>query len=146
MNIANERPWKAPREKERRAYRWQDGSLGVEIYTEDYNVAVLWDWLGGTLNVPGAHFAMLQICRADGGSVIDWRDLQALKNIALGPQWEAVEMYPASARLRDPSNARILWAMSLPFPFGLPEPRIVASATGLPAPQRPFVAGEEAAL
>jgi hypothetical protein len=81
---------------------------------------------------------MIQICRADGGSVFDWRDLQQIKNLAVGSEWEAVELFPAEERLKDPSNARYLWAWCGRAPFGLPGGRMVIDSVDAIAPQRPF--------
>jgi hypothetical protein len=102
-----------------------------------YQVCVRWDWLGQE-PADGRAYALLQVCRADGGSVFDWRDLQAIKNVVLGDNWEAVELFPAEWRLKDPSNARYLWASMGVMPLGLPGGRIVLNAEQAAAPQRPF--------
>lgn len=86
----------------------------------------------------GSTVAMLQVCRADGASVFDWRHLQDIKNLVCGDEWEACEIFPAESRLKDPSNARYLWASRSPLPFGLPGGRVVMDANEAFAPQRPF--------
>jgi hypothetical protein len=73
----------------------------------------------------------------------DWRDLQRIKNELIGPEQEAVELFPAESRLVDSSNEFHLWCMvgvRLPFGFtsrlvGYPEP-------GSGAAQRPWPDGE----
>lgn len=139
MNFANE-PASVPVGPITRkaAYRWADGTLGTEIDIGPYQVALRPDWLGAEPKSTRAAFAMLQICRADGGSVVDWRHLQEIKNAVLGENWEAVEIYPAESRLKDTSNARYLWASSSALPFGLPGGRFVLDAHEAIAPQRPL--------
>ena len=139
MNIAKE-PRSTPvgRITRRANYKWQDGACGLEIDIGDYQVCVRWNWNGAEPRDSTATFAMLQICRADGGSVFDWRHLQEIKSTILGEHWEAAEIFPAETRLKDPSNARYLWASSRPLPFGLPGGRIVLDADEAFAPQRPL--------
>lgn len=48
----------------------------------------------------------------------DWRDLQRIKNELVGPEREAVELYPAESRVVDTSNEYHLWV----FPAGMPVP------------------------
>ena len=135
MNIANEPPSTTlPPASHKGPYVWSDGHLGFECDVGPYQVCVRWDWVG--TNQKGV--AMIQVCRADGSSVMDWRHLQQIKNLVLGPEWEAVEIYPAENRLKDPSNARYLWACSASLPFGLPGGRCVLDAHEAFAPQRPL--------
>ena len=73
----------------------------------------------------------------------DWRDFQRIKNDIVGPEYEAVELYPAESRLLDPSNRFYLWC----FPkgalcFGLPGGRCVCGPNKAMAPQRGFHAGD----
>lgn len=137
MNIAKE-PRSTPVGKIKRAapFTFSDGTNGVEFDIGDYQIAMRFDWLGA--EPKGTQVAMLQICREDGGSVFDWRHLQEIKNILCGPEWEAVEIFPAESRLKDPSNARYLWASKSPLPFGLPGGRVVLDADKAFAPQRPI--------
>lgn len=138
MNYAKELPSaRLPEAVSVGPYRWKDGTLGREYDVGPYQVCVRWDWLGAEPK-DGRGYAVLQICRADGGSVFDWRDLQQIKNLVVGATWEAVEVFPAEERLKDPSNARYLWACSSGFPFGLPGGRVVLDAHEAAAPQRPF--------
>jgi hypothetical protein len=64
--------------------------------------------------------------------------MQEIKNLVCGPEWEAVEIFPAESRLKDPSNARYLWASKAVLPFGLPGGRIVIDGELSIAPQRPL--------
>lgn len=64
----------------------------------------------------------INIRRLDGAAVIrDWRHFQQIKNELLGPECEAVEIYPAESRKMDTSNKYHLWGYSDPafrFPIG----------------------------
>jgi len=82
----------------------------------------------------------LSIKRVDKGVIHDWRDLQRIKNEIVGPEHEAVELYPAESRLVDSSNQFHLWVLADPavrFPFGFRE-RLVAEGNALNTKQRPF--------
>jgi hypothetical protein len=66
----------------------------------------------------------LSIRREDRRPIIDWRDVQWIKNQLLGPEVEAVQLFPAESRLVDTSNQYYLFANALPgyqFPFGFTE-------------------------
>ena len=65
----------------------------------------------------------ISIRRNDRAPSRDWRDFQAIKNQVLGPDCEAVEMYPAESRVADVANQYHLWGFPnpkfrLPFGFG----------------------------
>lgn len=87
----------------------------------------------------------LSIKRLDKAPIHDWRDMQRIKNELVGPEHEAVELYPAESRLVDTSNQFHLWVLKEPqpacgFPFGW-HTRLVAdasSATEAGARQREF--------
>ncbi len=133
-----EKPSRTPKKVGRRIpYTWSDGTLGFDCDVGDYQVCVRFDWLGAEPKDRGT-YAMLQICRSDGGSVFDWRDMQAIKTLVLGAEWSAVEVFPPESMLKDPSNARYLWASNKPMPFGLPGGRLLLSSADAIAPQRPF--------
>ncbi|MGE3778399.1 MAG: hypothetical protein AB7F89_14525, partial [Pirellulaceae bacterium] len=54
----------------------------------------------------------------------DWRDFQRIKNELLGPDAEAVELYPSEDRLIDTSNTFHLWSpVGQRFPFGFDKGR-----------------------
>jgi hypothetical protein len=68
----------------------------------------------------------LSIKRRDKLPVHDWRDLQRIKTELLGPECEAVELYPAESRVVDTANQYHLWGMADPafrFPIGWNEGR-----------------------
>lgn len=65
----------------------------------------------------------INIRRRDGFIGRDWRHFQQIKNEILGPECEAVELYPAESRLVDTSNKYHLWGHSDPkvrIPVGFP--------------------------
>ena len=81
----------------------------------------------------------LSVKRRDRGHVRDWRDLQRIKNELLGPEHEAVELYPAESRLVDAANQFHLWGFDDPtfrFPFGFAD-RLVSDVPPLGGKQRP---------
>lgn len=55
--------------------------------------------------------AHLSIKRLDKMAVHKWRDLQEIKNQLLGPEIEAVELYPAESRRIDVANQFHLFAL-----------------------------------
>lgn len=70
----------------------------------------------------------LSVKRHDREPIHDWRILQSIKTAVLGPDVEAVELYPSEARLVDTANQYHLWAIveaetgaALPWPFGFSE-------------------------
>jgi hypothetical protein len=93
----------------------------------------------------------LSIKRRDKKVIHDWRDLQQIKNMILGPEYEAVELYPAESRKVDSANQFHLFALADGkdrFPFGYRE-RLVTSESPPGGKQRPLdeeaqgVAGSE---
>ncbi len=46
----------------------------------------------------------LSIKRLDKQPIHDWRELQQIKNLICGPECEALELYPAEARVVDVAN------------------------------------------
>ena len=90
----------------------------------------------------GSRGGMIQIGihAHDGTARHDWREFQGIKNQIAGAECEAFELYPAEARLLDPSNYYTLWC----FPglrrikVGLDEGRRVLDAGEAFAPQRAF--------
>jgi hypothetical protein len=67
----------------------------------------------------------LNIRRRDGAAMVrDWRHFQLIKNQLIGPECEAVELYPAESRLVDSCNKYHLYGSADPtyrFPFGWEE-------------------------
>lgn len=76
---------------------------------------------------PELQLIWLSIKRLDKQPIHDWRHLQQIKNELVGPEAEAIELYPAESRLVDTANQYHLWVIpdiTLRFPFGFGE-RIV---------------------
>lgn len=85
----------------------------------------------------------LSIKRLDREAIHDWRDLQRIKNELVGPEHEAVELYPAESRLVDTANQYHLFVMAdvnARFPFGFGE-RWVSNTSEHGCVQRPFKPG-----
>lgn len=74
--------------------------------------------------LPGASWPPmihLSIRRLDRAPVHDWRELQQIKNLIVGTDHEAVELYPAESRCVDTANQFHLWCIAtagVAFPFG----------------------------
>jgi hypothetical protein len=69
----------------------------------------------------GEGWVHLSIKRIDQLAIHDWRDLQRIKDELVGPDCEAIELYPASSRVVDQANQYHLWAVrdaSYRFPVG----------------------------
>jgi hypothetical protein len=70
----------------------------------------------------GAALVHLNIRRRDGKPIFrDWRHFQQIKNELVGPECEAVELYPAESRKVDTSNKYHLWCVTdstFRFPVG----------------------------
>lgn len=63
----------------------------------------------------------LTITRLDGQPCKNWRHFQQIKNEIVGPEFEAVELFPAESRLVDMDNEYHLWVngdAAFRFPFG----------------------------
>lgn len=74
----------------------------------------------------------LSIRRLDREAIHDWRDLQMIKNMIVGPEHEGVELYPAESRLTDSANQFHIFVLAdsaQRFPFGFSE-RLVSEDTG----------------
>jgi len=90
------------------------------------------------------HLPMIHLsikCRQLGARH-DWRDFQRIKNELVGPECEAVEVYPAEERLVDSADQFHLWVFPPQFrlPFGFNE-RLVSDAPPSGGSQRPFEPG-----
>jgi len=53
----------------------------------------------------------LSIKRNDKEPIMDWRDLQDIKNKLVGPEYEAMQLFPAESRCVDSANQYHLWAL-----------------------------------
>lgn len=82
----------------------------------------------------------LSVKRIDRRPIHDWRELQEIKNRLVGPEHEAVELYPAESRRVDTANQYHLFVLDDPavrFPFGFAD-RLVLEGTFGKAKQRPL--------
>lgn len=85
----------------------------------------------------------LSIKRRDRAAIHDWRELQQVKNIIVGAEHEAFEVYPAESRLVDTANQFHLWVFADPtvrLPVGFVEREVLdhAAAAAVGSRQRPF--------
>jgi len=81
----------------------------------------------------------LVIVRIDGKPARDWRNLQRIKNQLAGASREAVELFPAEARLVDQVNATHLWVLPAGerYPFGFEQRSVDEPAAQVGLRQRP---------
>ena len=80
----------------------------------------------------------VSIKRIDGAACRDWRDFQRIKNELIGPEAEAVELYPAESRCVDGANQYHLHAIiGKQWPIGFRE-RLVSEDQSAGVTQRPF--------
>lgn len=82
----------------------------------------------------------LSIKRLDKQPIHDWRDLQRIKNELVGPEHEAIEIFPAESRLVDTANQYHLWVFKSPevrVPVGFTV-RMVSNTSEGGSVQRPF--------
>lgn len=80
----------------------------------------------------------LGISNYDQTSRHDWRHFQEIKNQLAGPDWEAIEIYPAEDRLMDPSNLFMLFCFKVRIKAGSTGARRVLDSDQAPSPQRGF--------
>lgn len=92
-----------------------------------YQVSV---WLDGAPDFPvWGEWMHLSIKTHDRSARHDWRDLQRIKNEIVGPEYDALEVYPAESKLVDTANQYHLFVFrSLRFPFGF-QSRLVADGS-----------------
>lgn len=91
------------------------------------------------------NLVQINIRRRDGQAIFrDWRHFQHIKNDILGPECEAIELYPAESRLVDTNNKYHLWGCTDPsfrFPVGWQERDVRSKSNSGGAPgirQRPI--------
>jgi hypothetical protein len=125
-------PWNMSEEEARAQY---DRFMAQEVWRSDtYQVAVM------QMPCPlGFELTQLSIKRNDREAFHDWRELQQIKNAIVGPEREAVELYPAESRLMDTANQYWLYVLpeGLSWPFGF-ELRAVTEDEPGNSKQRPF--------
>lgn len=86
----------------------------------------------------GRRVISLSIRRNDRAPIHDWRDFQIIKNELLGPEAEALEIYPAESRLVDTANQYWLYSIEgVKLPFGFPA-RVVGEQSIGRSKQRPW--------
>lgn len=68
----------------------------------------------------------LSIRRTDRAPAREWRHFQRIKTQLCGPDWEAVELYPAESRVVDSANQYHLWCLNDTFPLGFNDGRLVS--------------------
>ena len=76
-----------------------------------------------------AAIVQLTITRLDGQPCKNWRHFQQIKNEIVGPEFEAVELFPAESRLVDMDNEYHLWVNTgadFRFPFGFGRRHVAA--------------------
>jgi hypothetical protein len=79
----------------------------------------------------------LAITNRDHSAKHDWRDFQRIKNELIGPDAEAVELYPSEGRLIDTTNTFHLWSPTdHRFSFGFNKGRHVEACVESGLPQR----------
>lgn len=100
---------------------------------------------GCDVPAPMGPVAWLSIKRNDRQTIHDWRELQRIKNMIMGEECEAVELYPAESRVHDSANQYHLFCFAPGYrlPFGYLG-RLVCDETTDPtdpngaSKQRPF--------
>lgn len=87
----------------------------------------------------GGTLVHLSIKNRDKSSKHDWREFQRIKNELIGPEEEAVEIYPAESRLIDTCNQFHIWCIKGSIiPVGFLD-REVSESSDVPGlVQRPF--------
>jgi hypothetical protein len=111
-----------------------------QFLNDRYQVAVT--SIGDAFSI-GCEVLHLSIKRRDKEPMHDWRDLQQIKNMLVGPECEGMELYPAESRLVDGANQYHLFVFAKPgmrFPLGFQE-RLVSgpdAASSIGAKQRGF--------
>ena len=117
----------------------------LQIYENDiYHVEV---------DTNAAPFIHLDIHRHDLAPCKNWRHFQQIKNELVGPEHEAVEIFPAESRLVDTSNQYHLWvhaSANYRLPMGFkdrfvpPKPMTYTRHTAAPADENAVEQNREA--
>lgn len=137
------RPWtpfvQLPPEVGKDVYIGDQEPPAAQFSNSRYHVAI---WEDGDDDHPMGHWVHLSIKDHDRSTRHDWRDFQRIKNELVGPEFEAIEIYPAESRLVDTANQYHLYVFATwrpPQGFGS---RLVADGKartwGPHAVQRPF--------
>lgn len=110
---------------------WMNDKYQVAIYRPDKNT--------GLVDAGWPPMIHLSIKRLDKKPINDWREMQEIKNELVGPEHEAVELFPAESRKVDLANQYHLWVFANPehrFPFGFASRAVQYESVG-GAEQRP---------
>jgi len=86
-----------------------------------------------TTDHPELGLIELSIRRLDRQIIRNWRSLQQIKNMLVGPENEGFEIFPAESRLVDTANQYYMWVFKDPtyrFPFGFQERSVSALNLG----------------
>lgn len=136
---------------------WQKGVFPGADLSEEHRKRLYGNVIGVWLNaryqvvmhgwksdVLGERVLQLSIKRRDRAPIDEnhWRELQRIKNELCGPEYEAVELFPAESRLVDTANQYHLWVLpeGMRFPFGYSEGRVISGCSSHGAVQRPWAA------
>jgi hypothetical protein len=124
-----------------------DNEPPAELFVNSrYQVSV---WYDGSPDHPMGEWAHLSIKDHDRSARHDWRDYQRIKNELFGPEFEAIEIYPAESRLVDTCNQYHLYVFKTWRPPQGFRARLVAdegkAAFAPKAQQRPFERGQRPA-
>ena len=113
----------------------------VRVYISDRYQVIVADTVTWEEGWP--EMVHLSIRDKERSALLDWRDLQEIKNDLVGEENEGVQLFPAESRLVDEANQFHLWVVKDPertFPFGYSRRLVVgrkmAEACG--ATQRPL--------
>lgn len=111
----------------------------AEFRNSRYHVAL---WSDGAPDHPMGEWVHLSIKDHGRSARHDWRDFQRIKNELVGPEFEAIEIYPAESRLVDTANQYHLYVFKTWRPPQGFQERLVAdqsaSQCAPKAEQRPF--------
>ena len=111
---------------------WRNDTYQVSVFRNSDRIHNQW------ADMP--EMVHLSIKRNDREPLHDWRDLWAIKNCIVGPEHDALELYPAESRLVDGANQYHLWVFedaSVRVPFGMTE-KMVGNEAFENGKQRPF--------
>ena len=85
-------------------------------------------------------FIWLSLRRQDRSALLDWREIQQIKDQLIGEDCEAVQLFPRKERVVDASNQFHIFGVANPemsFAFGFPTGGI-SQATFMKSKQRPL--------
>lgn len=128
-------PWTEFQEAEMPHHPLEDFKPRIAMNSH-YQVAVYPPMTGE----PFGRIVHLSIKTHDRAARHDWRDLQRIKNEVVGPEFDAVEIYPDEHHVVDMANQYHLWVfLDYKLPFGFKDGRMVADGeTDDGSFQRPF--------